>query len=496
MKKAILLISLFAFCCTEITWSQCTGCTINVTSSTSSPINASNGAVVCINENFTGDIQNLANGTICVASGVIWAPPTSSWSNGTNVTVQVNGTLITSLSNFSSNNGVIRVESGGRLNTLAPVSFGSGTQVVLKTGSEWEAFAGVRINTDGPGNTGGLIVEQGAIATFNRSTNNSALENNEGIISIAGEVIVNGEFYNHGMGLIDVTGVVNASSFRMTQKAMGELIVNGFLNVQGNSRLENQGPTGSGTFFTGGDLTLTNAAGLGGSLMVRVEGVSTLGQCGTNISSNITFCDSSPGGDNIGDFDNNNCTGTRGYSVLSDCGTILPVELLYFKSKRIGTEHFALEWSIADATNFSHFVVEVSKNGKTFKRLEKVDFDNVFQTYQSRKYVLPAVYSLYRLKMVDLDGSYEYSNLISLDAVKNTLRIYPNPTTKNFVTIEQMESEQIIANIFSTTGEALKSYILKGSTRHEIELPEQQSGVYIVELISGSEVLTTRIVKN
>ncbi|MEM9887614.1 MAG: T9SS type A sorting domain-containing protein [Bacteroidota bacterium] len=470
-------------------FAQCpASCDITISSNQSGNINASNGQTVCIKNGatFTGNIQNLNNGTVCIEAGATW---NTSNLSGSNNTINVFGTLSTSANSL--NSGTINLENGAQLVTTSNFQITNQAQINVKSGSQWDAAQMVTVLGDGPANSGGsLIVEEGGLANFD-----NGLENNEGKLTFAGMVNVTGEYYNHGRAEITSTGMVTTDDFRMTLKSSGVMQIDGKLIVNGDALLQDQGPTGSGFLDIGGDLTMTNQAGLGGTLLVGVDGTSTLGQCSTgNISSGITFCDSSPGVDNINDFDNNNCSQVVGYTVAVDCNT-LPVTLLFFKLKNKTEERFFLEWGIADAVNFSHFEIEESENGKDFRPIEKIMFETVDQIYQSQPYAQPDRDKFFRLKMVDLDETYEYSKILVVGAHEKTLRLFPNPTKQDFVVVEKEDQTAFTLNIFSSTGQLLKQTRLQGSNRYEIQLPPQSTNIYIVEMISGREVQTLRLVK-
>ena len=85
----------------------------------------------------------------------------------------------------------------------------------------------------------------------------------------------------------------------------------------------------------------------------------------------------------------------------------LPVELLYFEGGKNGTSNH-LEWATATEHNSSHFIVEKSENGYTWKSIGQVQA--AMNSTQEIQYELmdndvSPIYNYYRLKQFDIDGA-------------------------------------------------------------------------------------------
>ncbi len=114
----------------------------------------------------------------------------------------------------------------------------------------------------------------------------------------------------------------------------------------------------------------------------------------------------------------------------------LPIELSSFSGEEINCE-IELIWQTLTETNSSHFMVQKSKDGVTFSDLDRVEAARFSNAPLSYNYIdeTPGIYNYYRLKQVDLDGSYEYSYIIKIDSdcyepgiINGITEIYPNPT--------------------------------------------------------------------
>jgi hypothetical protein len=112
----------------------------------------------------------------------------------------------------------------------------------------------------------------------------------------------------------------------------------------------------------------------------------------------------------------------------------LPLELLTF-SGSLQNNATLLKWETANETNTSHFIVERSIDNSSFDAIGTVAASGNSSATIKYSYTdndvadLPSNNIYYRLKMVDADGKYTYSNtiLISLADMAGKVSVYPNP---------------------------------------------------------------------
>lgn len=175
----------------------------------------------------------------------------------------------------------------------------------------------------------------------------------------------------------------------------------------------------------------------------------------------------------------------------------LPVELLGFSAKKDEC-NVTLEWSTASEDNFSHFeIYERSPSSSSFELVGKVE----------GKYPSGGEYSynkldikqergnyFYQLKMVDWDGSVDYSDIlaVTLDCYDNYLNIRPNPVAKNEILIVEFNSTLAEENIqiFSADGQLVYSKQvltneLGQATELQINMSELNNGFYFIRTSSG-----------
>ncbi len=98
----------------------------------------------------------------------------------------------------------------------------------------------------------------------------------------------------------------------------------------------------------------------------------------------------------------------------------LPLNLLDFSaSKQVNANK--LIWKSADELNFSHFEIERAEDAINFTKIARVNGkgngQGVANYYQEDKSIFKDQIYYYRLKMVDSDGSFNYSKIISVNGV-------------------------------------------------------------------------------
>ncbi len=171
----------------------------------------------------------------------------------------------------------------------------------------------------------------------------------------------------------------------------------------------------------------------------------------------------------------------------------LPVTLTSFKSSTLGQE-IMLDWTTADESNFSHFSVERSYDAKNFEAIGRVDAKALANTSETAYQFVDQTpnfgINYYRLRQVDIDGSYAYSRIISANMTETSpIVIYPNPSA-DFINIKNGEKESIISyQIYDNAGRLMQHNEHPVS---EILIQDLPSGAYVLRLINERKDLINR----
>ena len=100
-------------------------------------------------------------------------------------------------------------------------------------------------------------------------------------------------------------------------------------------------------------------------------------------------------------------------------GSILPVIISSFTVSRVGKSAM-LNWQTSSELNFSYFSIERSTNGTNFSEIGKVNAvgnSSITQSYSFQDLAYTNGLNYYRLKLVNKDGSFNYSITQKLDKI-------------------------------------------------------------------------------
>ena len=106
----------------------------------------------------------------------------------------------------------------------------------------------------------------------------------------------------------------------------------------------------------------------------------------------------------------------------------LPIDLMAFEGEHQGQMH-RLTWITVSEIDASHFDIEHSSDGEKWMSVGSVQAknDGANQRMYSFKYKPEGKNNYYRLKMVDFDEHFRYSNILSLDGFSAKVIVQPNP---------------------------------------------------------------------
>ncbi len=139
-------------------------------------------------------------------------------------------------------------------------------------------------------------------------------------------------------------------------------------------------------------------------------------------------------------------------------GNPLPVDLLYVKAKK-QENNVLVQWATASEINQSHFEIERSSDGKNFNYIGAV-YSSQSHSSQLKSYDFidqnpQTGINYYRLKQVDLDGQFIYSNMVyviydDISSFKhnNFFTLYPNPVKHDqLIHVQSTNTNQSIKEV-------------------------------------------------
>lgn len=177
----------------------------------------------------------------------------------------------------------------------------------------------------------------------------------------------------------------------------------------------------------------------------------------------------------------------------------LPLTLLSFTAKRSGND-ILLRWTTSHESNTSHFELLKGQHPGTLNYLDRVmALGNTTndQTYNyTDKYPYAGV-NYYRLKMVDRDNSFTFSQVIKINSDELVApRIYPNPVLNNeiFIDLQGVQPKEI--KLFAADGTLVRTtFSITISQVIRLNLPMTlQRGIYTVQVKTDKGISSSVII--
>lgn len=186
----------------------------------------------------------------------------------------------------------------------------------------------------------------------------------------------------------------------------------------------------------------------------------------------------------------------------------LPIRLLDFQAKQLEDTQTYLTWQTASEENSSHFEVERSTdaiNFETIADLEAQGFSASLQNYSSIDTRPQEGINYYRLKMVDQDNTFEYSEIVAVNFENierlEVSKIYPNPfTTTINLELSLLSNQKYQVVLRNLQGKIVwsKEVTNKISGKQTIKLENLNhlpNATYLLEIIQNNEKIIKRVVK-
>ena len=174
-----------------------------------------------------------------------------------------------------------------------------------------------------------------------------------------------------------------------------------------------------------------------------------------------------------------------------------PVKINSFSVKKVN-KSTQLDWSTEQELNSSYFSVERSADGRIWYSIGELNAAGSSTTLNNYKAFDNAPLdgiNYYRIKQVDIDGKFEYSNVKSVSFYTGyNISISPNPA-KDFINIFATKNQNVILNIqlLDVSGKVLKSF---QSTQPVIKFSTAgiAKGLYFIKVKDENTVQTQRII--
>lgn len=176
--------------------------------------------------------------------------------------------------------------------------------------------------------------------------------------------------------------------------------------------------------------------------------------------------------------------------------TALPLNILSFNAIK-KTTGININWTTSNEINVHRFEIERSTNATNFVGIGTLFAKNTSNNlYEFLDLISPTTNLYYRLKIVDNNGRFIYSNVVSINSKKiETLNVYPNPVKDVLTLLHPVLNNNTAIIIYDANGKQIdKILALKNASQTIIHTEHLTKGTYFIELIN-EEKLVTRFIK-
>ena len=190
---------------------------------------------------------------------------------------------------------------------------------------------------------------------------------------------------------------------------------------------------------------------------------------------------------------------TTNFCLSGGFGNFLPVEWSYFEAQLI-EDKVKLNWETATEKDNDYFQIERSMDGQNWEILgEEKGAGNSEYAIQYRfiDYQPLAGMSYYRLKQVDFNGEFEYSELraITLEKMNSIdINVYPQPATDwiQISTNSPIETHQV--QLLNSFGQVISvNTTTMDAATLRIDTQQLPGGMYIVHLENGAQQISKKV---
>ena len=164
-------------------------------------------------------------------------------------------------------------------------------------------------------------------------------------------------------------------------------------------------------------------------------------------------------------------------------GQVFPVELLSFEVLERNDGYQAV-WATTKEENTQLFDIERSTDGYLYELIGSVmaaGYSDEEKHYDFTDFSAPTGNNYYRLRMVDTDGKFSYSHIVTVGHAESTVNVYPNPAT-NMVMLEGEILRNGTVLINNSLGQTMKELKMGDERSSHIDISQWERGFYFLQL--------------
>jgi endonuclease I len=178
--------------------------------------------------------------------------------------------------------------------------------------------------------------------------------------------------------------------------------------------------------------------------------------------------------------------------LIWSCTNVLPVTLTDITAVK-NNETVWVKWNVSMETNAKQYEVERSIDGVSFNKVGLVAAQNKPTYSFGDDNLLKANTLFYRVKMVDIDGRFTYSKIVSvkINNKAGAVTIFPNPAANEItVSLHQPMQNKAVVKITDVAGkELMKQDVIAAQNNIKLKVSTLPAGKYLLFIISGDNVI-------
>lgn len=178
---------------------------------------------------------------------------------------------------------------------------------------------------------------------------------------------------------------------------------------------------------------------------------------------------------------------------------VFPLKLLSFKGNYTGKQT-QLTWQTSNEINTKNFIIERSNDGLTFTAIGNVmaKGNATVNNYNFTDDIIINAAAFYRLKMIDKNGMFVYSNAISFtNNSRSILSVNPNPVSGASINVKHAKAaKNAVITIISADGKViLQKNVAPASLTTQINISSFSKGLYMLIYYNGNERSSAKLIK-
>jgi hypothetical protein len=180
----------------------------------------------------------------------------------------------------------------------------------------------------------------------------------------------------------------------------------------------------------------------------------------------------------------------------------LPVKLLFFDAELSNDNNAICKWATSNEINNDYFEIERYDSREEWYSIGKIKGNGT--TSELSKYsftdINPITGSTYfRLKQVDYDGTFSYSEIAEIKLnnirINDLINLYPNPSNGNFVIDFNGNTDLKTIKILDVLGKVVKD-IITSNPKENINDNRLENGIYFIKIVRNGQTKYFNILIN